>query len=473
MTQVFLSYSRNDLAFVEHLAEDLKAAGLNVWYDLSGLDGGTRWGREIQNAIQQSQIFVVVLSPNSVESEWVEKEFMYANSLKKKIVPLLFQPCETPMWFINLHFIDVQGENYDRHYWIILKAMGVKPGEAAGKPPAKSGTNMEENSARPLPPYRKFKVQPAWIIALAGLVGLSAFAVWGMPALAARLAPTTTPTPTTPAMYTPTPNPTATAKHTLLPTSTPIPTLTPGMGSTLTRPADGMAMVHVPSGEFKMGTNNGGSYEQPVHSVNLDAYWIDQTEVTNSMYARCVSAGTCQAPDSLQSNFRSNYYGNSQYDNYPVIYVDWNAAHFYCKWAGVRLPTEAEWEKAARSGDERTYPWGNQNPTCSFANFGRGSLGCVGDTSVAGGNPAGASPYGALDMVGNVEEWVADWYDPDYYAISPSTNPQGPASGLGRVLRGGMWGSSESGIRTSSRSWTGPTRSGNGIGFRCADSVTP
>jgi hypothetical protein len=124
MTQVLISYSRKDLAFVERLAKDLQAAGLEVWYDLSGLEGGTRWGQEIQSAIQRCQIFVVVLSPNSIDSEWVEKEFMYANSLKRKIIPLLYQPCETPMWFINLHFIDVQGSNYDSHFWVILKAMG-------------------------------------------------------------------------------------------------------------------------------------------------------------------------------------------------------------------------------------------------------------------------------------------------------------------------------------------------------------
>ena len=129
MTQVFISYSRKDLVFVERLAKDLQAAGLQVWYDLSGLAAGTRWGKEIQSAIQQSQIFVVVLSPNSIDSEWVEKEFMYANSLKRKIIPLFYQPCETPLWFINLHFIDVQGDNYDSHFWIILKAMGVKPGD--------------------------------------------------------------------------------------------------------------------------------------------------------------------------------------------------------------------------------------------------------------------------------------------------------------------------------------------------------
>jgi hypothetical protein len=241
MTQVFISYSRKDLAFVERLAEDLKAAGLEVWYDLSGLDGGTRWGREIQSAIQQSQIFVVVLSPNSIDSEWVEKEFMYANSLKRKIIPLLLQPCETHMWFINLHFIDVQGVNYDSHFWVILKAMGVKAGDAAAqRKPAGPASVIQPPTEPPLmlPQERQqekkesprpLRIRPAWIVVLIGLVALIAFAVWGMPALAARLAPTRTPTPTALPTDTPTLAPTFTPTIPAMPTQTiiPSPTLTP------------------------------------------------------------------------------------------------------------------------------------------------------------------------------------------------------------------------------------------------------
>jgi hypothetical protein len=236
MTQVFISYSRKDLVFVERLAKDLQSAGLQVWYDLSGLDGGARWGREIQSAIQQSQIFVVVLSPNSIDSQWVEREFMYADSLKKKIIPLLYQPCKTPMWFINLHFIDVQGDNYDSHFWVILKAMGVKAGDATpqGKPaPMVSEHQASLELPQPLlqekEPERKntlraSKFHPAWIIVLVGLVAVIAFAVWGMPALSARLAPTLTFTPT--ATLTPTVmvKPTSISTPTL--TLVPSPTLT-------------------------------------------------------------------------------------------------------------------------------------------------------------------------------------------------------------------------------------------------------
>jgi hypothetical protein len=240
MTQVFISYSRKDLAFVERLSNDLQAAGLDVWYDLSGLDGGTRWGREIQNAIEESQCFVVVLSPNSVESEWVEKEFMYANSLKKRVIPLLFQPCKTPMWFINLHFIDVQGDNYDRNFWVILKALGVKPGETAVKPKPKQKPAAVEDTTTHRHPVstRKIKFGPAWIIALVGLVALIAFAVWGLPPLAARLAPASSPTstPTTAPTATPTlaPTQTPTSTPTISPSTTPTPTQTLVPSSTLT-----------------------------------------------------------------------------------------------------------------------------------------------------------------------------------------------------------------------------------------------
>ncbi len=242
MPQVFISYSRKDLSFVERLAADLQAAGLEVWYDLSGLDGGTRWGREIQSAIQQSQIFVVVLSPNSIDSEWVEKEFMYANSLKRKIIPLLYQPCETPMWFINLHFIDVQGSNYAGHFGIILKAMGVKTVDKAKvnklpvavpsiRPANQSQMQLsypvEPEMKMSVPPGRKTKIVPVLMTALLGLAGVVAFGIWGMPALAARLAPSPTPTATATHTLTATPRPSPSSTSAPTPTQLPSPTFTP------------------------------------------------------------------------------------------------------------------------------------------------------------------------------------------------------------------------------------------------------
>jgi len=228
-----------------------------------------------------------------------------------------------------------------------------------------------------------------------------------------------------------------------------------------------MVMVYVPEGAFTMGSNT-LSDEKPVHTVYLDAYWIDQTEVTNAMYALCVQAGTCQPPDQTSSTMRNSYYDNFQYSDYPVIYVDWDQANCYCQWAEARLPTEAEWEKAARGLNEWLYPWGNRIAECSLSNY----SGCVGDTTAVGKYPSGASPYGALDMAGNVWEWVADIYDSGYYAYSPSNNPQGATSGYFRILRGGSW-INYAGIfiRTANRGWYDSSRANDTIGFRCARSA--
>jgi serine/threonine-protein kinase len=238
-----------------------------------------------------------------------------------------------------------------------------------------------------------------------------------------------------------------------------------GIGSTMTG-KDDMILMYVPAGEFTMGSDNGEEDEKSVHTVYLDAFWIDQTEVTNKMYAACVAADACAPPASSSSQTQDSYYGNAQFDNYPVIYVTWDDAKAFCAWAGRRLPTEAEWEKAARGTDERAYPWGNSIKS-SLANY----YNKVGDTTAAGSYEDGKSPYGALDMAGNVLEWVSDWYDESYYESSLASNPLGPARGNLRVLRGGAWNKSDYSIRSALRSMQDPTNSDNSIGFRCALSI--
>jgi formylglycine-generating enzyme required for sulfatase activity/tRNA A-37 threonylcarbamoyl transferase component Bud32 len=282
---------------------------------------------------------------------------------------------------------------------------------------------------------------------------------------------------------------TMTATQTQTPTITQTPTSIFGVGSTMMSDSDGMVMVYVPEGPFLMGSDEEEveyalqicneyygncrrawfEYEQPQHEVYLDAFWIDQTEVTNAMYALCDDAGVCDNPSDFSSNMRSSYYGNSSYDEYPVIHVNWYQAQDYCQWAGRRLPTEAEWEKAARSEDGRIYTWGDESPSCNLAN----NHWCEGDTVRVGSYEDGASPYGALDMVGNAAEWVADWYDSDYYDISPSENPSGPSSGDRRVLRGSSWSGYPDLVRAADRWRDWPVYSMKGVGFRCARRTSP
>lgn len=219
---------------------------------------------------------------------------------------------------------------------------------------------------------------------------------------------------------------------------------------------DGMVLVYVPAGEFLMGTVGGRDDEIPQHLVSLDAFWLDQTEVSNGMYARCIQDGACTPLAHPRVDME-------EHPNFPVQGVAWQQAVAYCEWAGRRLPSEAEWEKAARGGDSRLYPWGNEVPNSELANFRK----FYGDVIDVGSLPAGASPYGALDLAGSVYEWVSDWYGADYYQQSPDQNPTGAETGIQRVLRGGAWNSGIDNLRSANRFWAFPGRN-DFDGFRCA-----
>ncbi|MGB0383713.1 MAG: SUMF1/EgtB/PvdO family nonheme iron enzyme [Ardenticatenaceae bacterium] len=253
----------------------------------------------------------------------------------------------------------------------------------------------------------------------------------------------------------------------------PIPPIPAGVEVVATRVAeeDSMIQVYVPEGHFLMGSVPGDEGadddELPQRSVKLDAFWIDQVEVTNGMYAACVAAGECGRPKVNRSSSRDSYFDDPEYSNYPVIEVSWHEADTYCRWARRRLPTEAEWEKAARGTDGRTYPWGNDPPTSDLLNFNRN----VGDSTKVGRYPNGASPYGGLDMGGNVWEWTADWYDADYYKNAPSENPTGPDNGTLRAARGGSWYTNEARwLRAGDRGKNDPARGYATNGVRCARS---
>jgi formylglycine-generating enzyme required for sulfatase activity len=219
---------------------------------------------------------------------------------------------------------------------------------------------------------------------------------------------------------------------------------------------DGMTLLYVPAGAFTMGSEGGNDDEKPIHTVYLDAFWIDQTEVTNAMYAKCVADGKCN-----QLHHSNNNYFSSQYALHPVVYVNWNMARTYCEWAERRLPTESEWEKAARGTNGRTYPWG-EGIDGTFANYDN----IIGDTTPVGNYPKGASPYGALGMAGNVLEWVEDWYDA-YPGNTISDTSYGTTY---RVLRGGAWDYVDYHLRSAYRDWNLPSHLYVDVGFRCARS---
>jgi formylglycine-generating enzyme required for sulfatase activity len=272
-----------------------------------------------------------------------------------------------------------------------------------------------------------------------------------------------------------------------LPTSTELPTMTPTASATVVIPSstpfpaggdvkispiDGMAMRYVPAGEFIMGVDDGEIDEGPQHTVYLDAFWIDEFEVSVGQYHQCVEAGACISPSQTNSTYRAEYYNHpdGEFDNFPVIYVTWDKAQTYCEWAGRRMPVEAEWEKAARGTDGRTYPWGEDPPAAHLLNYYNvtGDDGYPEDTAPVGSYPDGASIYGAQDLIGNVWEFTADWYDAGYYAVSPDKNPDGPTTGIYRVIRGGAWADTYLWVKVHNRGGAKLDTTKNVIGFRCA-----
>lgn len=313
------------------------------------------------------------------------------------------------------------------------------------------------------------------IIALISLTFLLAACGTSLPTME-----TTTPLPTQPHPAT---VPPATPAPTALPPTSPLPTVTPTETppAERTSPVDGMPQVYVPAGTVRMGgldVHSDDPDEHPAHTVSLDAFWIDQLEVTNAMYMLCVQDEGCTPPLDWASDRRFSYFNNEEFKDYPVVHVTWGQASAYCDWAERRLPTEAEWERAARGDDFRNYPWGDEPPSGVYANFNR----LVNDTSRVGSYAAGASPFGALDMAGNVWEWVADLYGVGYYRVSPEHNPTGPDenSTNRHVIRGGSFQDEWINLRVSKRGaalgpapnapFDAPNRIGehsSKIGFRC------
>ena len=240
----------------------------------------------------------------------------------------------------------------------------------------------------------------------------------------------------------------------------------------------GIEWVKIPAGKFTMGSDDYRD-EKPPHKIYLNAYLIAKTPVTNAQFKQFIEAGGykkkvfwsyngwkwCLKKGRIQPRYWNDVKWNKP--TYPVVGVSWYEAEAFCKWAKCRLPSEAEWEKAARGTDGRKYPWGNQKPNKNLANFNR-NVGRI--TQVGKYSPAGDSPFGCVDMAGNIWEWCADWYNKDYYVNSPKSNPLGPETGTDKVLRGGSWNYYES-LRVSNRLRNNPDGNGGYFGFRCLRSL--
>lgn len=400
---VFISYSTKNTAAAEQVCSALEAAEIRCWIAPRDVPAGANWGGVINRAIKECQVFLLLVSDVSNGSDQVLKEVVIADREKKKLIPF---------------FIEAVTLSDDLDYYLPSKQWLM------GYPP-------------PLE------------IHLSQLIT-------GTRALL-QDAPVSIQKPSTPTIE-------------FAPPSEPV------TGATRVREKDGMIEVFIPAGEFLMGSDEGAVDEKPPHTVHLDAYWIDQTPITNAMFAQFLNERGNRKQNSvnwyvlLRGRIRQTgkvWRVEKDFELHPVVNVNWYGARAYCEWAGAHLPTEAQWEKAARGTDGRTYPWGSREPDESLVNFNKN----IRTTTPVGNYPAGASPYGVLDMAGNVWEWCADWYGKAYYRVSPTANPTGPRGGTDRVVRGGSWRDSAIWLRAACRGGGRMSSRTNYSGFRCARSV--
>jgi len=363
----------------------------------------------------------------------------------------------------------------------VLKVQSAKteaiPGRIKDLIPAKDGTVQASPEETGGQRKKLFQDVPVWFWAISGALALFILASLGSNYINGGAA---SPTPVTPTQavaaviptktLAPSPTPTRTLIPTETPTTTPTPTdtststVTPTVTETPFPPeivdAFGVPMVFIAAGAFEMGNTGPIPNERPAHTEYLDAFYMDQYEVTNERYGACVEAGACELANAFELN-------SSEYAQYPVRNVTWVDANRYCEWRGAQLPTEAQWEKAARGGLEgMKFPWGDDIPVCEEGVVNGGQwANCPGATAPVGTfKPNG---YGLYDMAGNVWEWVADWYQSDYYATSPESNPPGPETGEFRVLRGGSWINVQNDLRTTIRLFLSPNWVGRTNGVRC------
>jgi len=472
MGHIFISYSHRDNNYAHALADSLQSMGLEVWID-ARLDYGSQWPHEIQKNLDSCDAFILIMSPRSFESDWVQSELQRAKRKRKPIFPLLLEGDEPWLSVESTQYYDVRDAEMpdDRFYSAIKRVISISKSSETLKPPKRT---VKTSTSKPEP-----KLKTEIVVAIIGgvfTILATCATLFGGPLVAkwleggngaiptavvdngVRSNPTATGKPNQ-AVVNPPADMTLTSTDTALPptkTATPYPEeITDSTGAT---------MRLVSAGKFIMGSDHGEFNERPVHEVELSAFYMDVYEVTNSNYQTCVDVGPCTSPAlNTLGQYVTDYYNDPQYGDYPVVYVNWFQARTYCDWRDAQLPTEAQWEKAARGTDGLTYPWG-QYITCDRSNFGR----CTGTTYPVGSYGEGISPYGLYDLAGNVWEWVGDWYSETYYGDSSSPNPTGPEDGMFRVLRGGSFVDGDNLNRSSFRNRNLPEDYNWNIGFRCA-----
>ncbi len=435
MGHIFISYSHKDKEYVHVLQEALLKQGFSVYID-DRIDYDAPWPKIIQDHLNNCDAIILIVSENSFESEWVQKEVARAKRIGKQVFPILLKgnmwPSAELAQGMEMQNTELLPEKFYKQLALVTpREEHLEEETLTKREPAQSAANEA----------LKFNIKQRWwwVLALVGAIGI-VIVLWLNGTFQSSSAPAS--------MNSPTVHPLIFAS----PTPTKAVAATPASSSPTTTADQSESIILVPAGNFIMGSDNGNPDEQPVHIVYLNVFYIEKYEVTNALYKSCVDANVCPFPEFINSNSRATYFGDSRYDQYPVIGVTWDMAKAYCEWRGARLLTEAEWEKAARGTTGRTYPWG-EGIDQSRANYNNNNdPNYAGDTSKVDAYPNGVSPYGVFDMAGNVWEWLADIYDASYYAslTLPVANPLGPTEGLYHVVKGGSWDSNSYDLRSSS-----------------------